>query len=196
MGMSLQMSPGKGPTFDHPLDTSQDIKKLNTNVDVRKELGYVLDAITLTRKKLNGRVPLFGFIGAPWTLMGYMIEGGGSKTYTKSKSFLYKYPEESKELLQRITDICIEFLAEQVMAGAQVSLSQMLRWLLTERLYKFLIPGQGNYLRLTLLSSRYRISCKSPQKCMLSWNLEAITPSTPACPWLFLQRVLGMHWSC
>jgi len=122
MGMSLQMSPGKGPTFDHPLDTPHDIEGLNTKVDVRKELGYVLDAIALTRKELNGRVPLFGFVGAPWTLMGYMIEGAGSKTYTRSKSFLYKYPEESKGLLQRITDICIEFLAEQIMAGAQVSL--------------------------------------------------------------------------
>jgi uroporphyrinogen decarboxylase len=120
MGLSIQMQPGKGPTFDHPLNTPDDIERLNTKFDVRKELGYVFDAITLTRKELNGRVPLFGFVGAPWTLMGYMIEGAGSKTYTKSKSFLYKYPEESKELLQNITDICIEFLAEQVMAGAQV----------------------------------------------------------------------------
>jgi uroporphyrinogen decarboxylase len=121
MGMSIQMVPAKGPTFDHPLDTPEDIKKLAMTVDVRKELGYVLDAITLTRKELHGRVPLFGFVGAPWTLMGYMIEGAGSKMYTKSKSFLYKYPEASEELLQCITDICVKFLAEPVIAGAQVS---------------------------------------------------------------------------
>jgi len=120
MGMTIQMVEAKGPTFDDPLTTPEDIKKLKEVVDVKKELGYVMDAITLTRKELNGRVPLLGFIGAPWTLLAYMIEGGGSKTLTKAKSWLYKYPEESKGLLQRITDIAVEFLAEQIIAGAQV----------------------------------------------------------------------------
>lgn len=121
MGMTIQMIEAKGPTFDDPLVTPEDIKKLKTTVDVKKELGYVMDAITLTRRELKGRVPLFGFIGAPWTLLAYMIEGGGSKTLTKAKSWLYKYPQETKDLLQRITDIAINFLAEQVMAGAQVT---------------------------------------------------------------------------
>jgi uroporphyrinogen decarboxylase len=120
MGMTIQMIEAKGPTFDDPLVTPEDIKKLKTEVDVKRELGYVMDAITLTRKELNGRVPLFGFIGAPWTLLAYMIEGGGSKTFTKAKSWLYRYPQETKDLLQRITDIAIDFLAEQVIAGAQV----------------------------------------------------------------------------
>ena len=114
------MIEAKGPTFDDPLVTPEDIKNLKTEVDVKRELGYVMDAITLTRKELNGRVPLFGFIGAPWTLLAYMIEGGGSKTFTKAKSWLYRYPQETKDLLQRITDIAIDFLAEQVIAGAQV----------------------------------------------------------------------------
>jgi len=120
MGMTIQMIEAKGPTFDDPLVTPEDIKNLKTEVDVKRELGYVMDAITLTRKELNGRVPLFGFIGAPWTLLAYMIEGGGSKTFTKAKSWLYRYPQETKDLLQRITDIAIDFLAEQVIAGAQV----------------------------------------------------------------------------
>jgi uroporphyrinogen decarboxylase len=120
MGMTIQMIEAKGPTFDDPLVTPEDIKKLKETVDVRKELGYVMDAISLTRRELNGRVPLLGFIGAPWTLLAYMIEGGGSKTFTKAKGWLYKYPEETKALLQRITDIAIEFLAEQIVAGAQV----------------------------------------------------------------------------
>jgi uroporphyrinogen decarboxylase len=120
MGMTIQMLEAKGPTFDDPLVTPEDIKKLKEKVDVRKELGYVMEAISLTRRELNGRVPLLGFIGAPWTLLAYMIEGGGSKTFTKAKGWLYKYPEETKALLQRITDIAIEFLAEQVIAGAQV----------------------------------------------------------------------------
>lgn len=120
MGMKIQMIEAKGPTFDEPLVTPEDIKKLKKEVDVRKELGYVMDAITLTRRELKGRVPLFGFIGAPWTLLAYMVEGGGSKTFTKAKGWLYKYPQETKDLLQRITDIAIEFLSEQIIAGAQV----------------------------------------------------------------------------
>ena len=114
------MIEAKGPTFDDPLVTPNDINKLKEKVDVRKELGYVMEAITLTRRELKGRVPLFGFIGAPWTLLAYMVEGGGSKTFTKAKQWLYKYSEETKGLLQRITDIGIDFLAEQVIAGAQV----------------------------------------------------------------------------
>ena len=120
MGMPIQMLEAKGPTFEDPLVSPEDIKKLKSAVDVKKELGYVMDAITLTRRELKGRVPLFGFTGAPWTLLAYMIEGGGSKTLTKAKSWLYKYPQETKDLLQRITDIAIEFLVEQVIAGAQV----------------------------------------------------------------------------
>ena len=120
LGMKIQMIEAKGPTFDEPLVTLEDIKKLKTTVDVKKELGYVMDAISLTRRELNGRVPLFGFIGAPWTLLAYMIEGGGSKTFTNAKSWLFKYPQDTKDLLQRITDIAIDFLAEQIIAGAQV----------------------------------------------------------------------------
>jgi len=83
-------------------------------------LQYVFHAITLTRHQLQGKVPLIGFSGAPWTLMGYMIEGGGSKTMNDSKSWLYKYPEASHKLLQRITDIVVEYLVGQIKAGAQL----------------------------------------------------------------------------
>lgn len=132
MGMKIQMIEAKGPTFDEPLVTPDDIKKLKEHIDVCKELGYVMDAITLTRRELKGRVPLLGFIGAPWTLFAYMIEGGGSKTLTKAKSWLYKYPQETKDLLQRITDIAIDFLAEQIIAGAQVCYYIPVNSLLTE----------------------------------------------------------------
>jgi uroporphyrinogen decarboxylase len=121
LGLTVEMLPGKGPHFPSPLETPSDIdSKLNKKVDVYKELGYVFDAITMTRKALKGRVPLIGFIGAPWTLMAYMIEGGGSTTLSKSKTWLFKYPEESKRLLQIITDVAVEFLAGQIKAGAQV----------------------------------------------------------------------------
>lgn len=118
MGMEVLMNPG--PQFPDPLNTPADIEKLNKVVDVNKELGYVFEAITMTRKGLKGEVPLIGFCGAPWTLFMYMVEGGGSKTFTKSKSWLFKYPEESKTLLMRIADVCVDFLVGQVKAGAQL----------------------------------------------------------------------------
>lgn len=120
MGLVVEMVPGKGPTFPEPLKTPEDFSRLNEHVDVDKELGYVCDAITLTRKELKGEVPLIGFCGAPWTLFAYMIEGGGSKFFTASKTWLFKYPEESKALLERTAHVCADFLVAQVKAGAQL----------------------------------------------------------------------------
>lgn len=123
MGMEVLMDPGKGPQFTKPLrspDETQYKEIMSRNVDVSKELDYVYRAITMTTQKLNGRVPLFGFCGAPWTLMCYMVEGGGSKLFKEIKSWIYTYPQESKALLQKITDLCVEYLALQVKAGAQV----------------------------------------------------------------------------
>jgi uroporphyrinogen decarboxylase len=118
MGMEVIMNPG--PHFPAPLNTPDDIARLTKDVDVKKELGYVFDAITTTRKALKGEVPLIGFSGAPWTLFAYMIEGGASKTLQKSKSWLFQYPEESKALIMRIADVCIDYLVGQVRAGAQL----------------------------------------------------------------------------
>ncbi|KAG6833860.1 hypothetical protein H0H87_011794 [Tephrocybe sp. NHM501043] len=118
MGMEVLMQPG--PYFPYPLVTPADISDLSDVVDVEKELKYVFDAITQTRKELDGEVPLIGFCGAPWTLFAYMIEGGGSKTLQLAKTWLFKYPEESKALLLRIADVCVDFLVGQVKAGAQL----------------------------------------------------------------------------
>ncbi|EAU84308.1 uroporphyrinogen decarboxylase [Coprinopsis cinerea okayama7 len=118
MGMEVLMNPG--PSFPEPLDVPADVEKLRKEVDVNKELGYVFEAITQTRKGLEGVVPLIGFCGAPWTLFSYMIEGGGSKTLQKAKTWLFKYPEESKALLHRIAVVCVDFLVGQVKAGAQL----------------------------------------------------------------------------
>ena len=120
MGLEVQMVPGKGPHFPMPLNVPADLERL-VAVDVNSSLGYVFDAITLTRHKLEGRVPLFGFSGAPWTLMAYMIEGGASKTLSKAKTWLFKYPNESHLLLQRITDVVVDYLVGQVsIGGAQL----------------------------------------------------------------------------
>lgn len=120
MGMQVEMLPGKGPHFPEPLCTPEDINKLRHAVDVKKELGYVFDALTLTREKLEGQCPLIGFTGAPWTLMSYMIEGGGSTTMSNAKRWLYQYPEESCKLLQLITNVNVDYLVGQVEAGAQL----------------------------------------------------------------------------
>jgi uroporphyrinogen decarboxylase len=123
MGMEVQMVDGVGPKFPNPLRSPSDpqySQVLEKKVDVKKELDYVYKAITLTRKKLAGRVPLFGFCGAPWTLLCYMVEGGGTKLFREAKTWIYKYGEESKKLLLKISEICVEYLALQVAAGAQI----------------------------------------------------------------------------
>lgn len=117
------MDPGKGPVFTRPMRTPRDEQFeqiLARDVDVETELRYVYDAITLTRHKLQGRVPLYGFCGAPWTLLCYMVEGGGSKLFKDIKHWVYAYPAESKRLLQKIAELCVEYLAYQVRAGAQI----------------------------------------------------------------------------
>lgn len=124
MGMTVEMIEKKGPHFPDPLrspESEQWGRVLAKQVDVKSELGYVFEAITLTRRKLGGRVPLIGFVGAPWTLMSYMIEGGGSKMFHFVKGFIFKWPRESQLLLQRLAEVCVDFLVEQVVAGAQLT---------------------------------------------------------------------------
>ena len=123
MGMTVEMLDGKGPHFPTPLKSPTDgqyEEVMRREVDVGKELDYVYKAITMTRQKLEGRVPLFGFCGAPWTLLCYMVEGGGTKLFKESKTWVYKYRVESKKLLRKISVLCVEYLALQVKAGAQI----------------------------------------------------------------------------
>lgn len=123
MGMTVEMVDKKGPHFPDPLKSpaDQQYKDLMArDVDVATELDYVYKAITMTRQKLKGRVPLFGFCGAPWTLLCYMVEGGGSKLFIQSKTWAFKYANESKDLLLKIAKLCVEYLALQVKAGAQI----------------------------------------------------------------------------
>lgn len=121
MGMKVEMVEGKGPHFPEPLRTAEDAKKvLDYHVDVLKELDWAFKAITLTRVKLDGQVPLLGFCGGPWTLLVYMTEGGGSRLFRFAKQWLNESPDIAHKLLQKITDVAVEFLAQQVVAGAQM----------------------------------------------------------------------------
>lgn len=123
MGMEVQMLGGVGPHFPSPLLNAADAQAriLDRKTDVFAELNYVFAAITLTRQTLNGRVPLIGFCAGPWTLFGYMVEGGGSKTWEKAKKWLYSNPKSAEAVLQRIAEVSAEYLVGQVRAGAQVS---------------------------------------------------------------------------
>ncbi len=117
MGLEVLMEEGKGPSLPKTIKTQKDIDNLVTD-HAEENLHYVYDALSLTKKELNGRVPLIGFAGAPWTLLCYMVEGKGSKTWDKAKQFAYTEPELAHQLLQKITSITISYLKAQVKAGA------------------------------------------------------------------------------
>ncbi|KAL0883899.1 hypothetical protein ABMA27_015968 [Loxostege sticticalis] len=119
LGMIVEMHPGKGPVFPKPLTSPTEINQLQEEGAVSR-LTYVGDAITLTRHKIEGKVPLIGFTGAPFTLMGYMIEGGGSQTMSKTKEWIEKYPKDVHKLLSLLTRVIIDYLVMQVHSGAQL----------------------------------------------------------------------------
>ena len=116
MGKEVLMEEGKGPSLPSVIQTQKDVDALRTD-GVDESLKYVMDALSLTKRELNGRVPLIGFAGAPWTILCYMVEGKGSKTWDKAKQFAYTQPLVAHSLLQKITDITIAYLKAQVKAG-------------------------------------------------------------------------------
>jgi uroporphyrinogen decarboxylase len=119
MGLPYQMIEKKGPWFENTIKTIDDVNKLKV-ADAESDLGYVLEAIKITKKELNGRVPIIGFAGAPWTILSYMVEGSGSKTFSVAKKMLYTNPELSHRLLDKITQSTITYLKAQIKAGADM----------------------------------------------------------------------------
>lgn len=118
MGLSYEMVEKKGPHFPTTIQSPTDIDRLM--VADPSELSYVYEALKITKKELAGRVPLIGFAGAPWTIFSYMIEGGGSKTFSKARGMLYTEPQTAHRLLEMITDTTIGYLKEQIKAGADL----------------------------------------------------------------------------
>lgn len=118
MGLGLSFSEGEGPRFAHPLRTAADIQRLSVP-DPESELRYVMDAVRLIRRSLNGRVPLIGFSGSPWTLACYMVEGGSSRDYAKVKGLLYDQPQLMHQLLEVLSEAVAVYLNAQIAAGAQ-----------------------------------------------------------------------------
>jgi uroporphyrinogen decarboxylase len=117
MGLEVLMEEGKGPSLPVTIRSQTDVDALRTE-GVEESLSYVMQALALTKKELNGRVPLIGFAGAPWTILCYMVEGKGSKTWDKAKQFAYTQPLVAHALLEKITDITIDYLRAQIKAGA------------------------------------------------------------------------------
>ena len=119
MGVEVLMEEGKGPLLPNVVKTEKDVISLFTD-KVEEKLDYVMKALTLTKQELNGDVPLIGFAGAPWTILCYMVEGKGSKTWEKAKEFCFTQPDLAHQLLQKITDTTIHYLKAQIKAGANV----------------------------------------------------------------------------
>jgi len=117
MGQTLTFDAGHGPVLDHPIRSAADLFKLR-HPNVEKELGYVGEAITLTKKSLRPDQTMIGFAGAPFTVASYMIEGSGSKTFTEVKKLRYTQPQVFEELMELIAAVTIEYLLMQVKAGA------------------------------------------------------------------------------
>jgi uroporphyrinogen decarboxylase len=187
MGLEYQMLEQKGPWFEKTIQTMDDLKYAETNFDIEDRLGYVLEAIRITKKELNGRVPLIGFAGAPWTIFCYMVEGKGSKTFSESRKMLYTNPTLAHELLNRITDVTISYLKAQVNAGAQM-LQLFDSWagiLGTEQYAEFglryldKIANAINEVPLTLFSKGAinSVNDLAKLKCNtigLDWNMDAV----------------------
>ncbi len=120
MGLDYELVEKKGPVFPKVIQRKEDIDVLVTGEDAASRLGYVYEALECTIKELNGRVPLIGFSGAPWTLLAYMLEGSGSKTFSKAKKFLYQEPILAHQLLEKITHAIISYLTAKIKAGVDV----------------------------------------------------------------------------
>ena len=116
MGLEVLMEEGKGPTLPAPIHTITDLQRIYVP-DVDETLSYVFNAIKVTKQMLENRVPLIGFAGAPWTLLCYMVQGKGSKTFDEAKAFCYQQPDVAHQLLQMITDTTIAYLKGQIKAG-------------------------------------------------------------------------------
>ena len=120
MGLDYEMVEAKGPRFPKTIENQNDVAMLDSGAAAAERLEYVYEALRVTKKALAGRVPLLGFAGAPWTLLAYMVEGSGSKTFSKARRLLYAEPVLAHALLQKITDTTIHYLKAQVAAGADL----------------------------------------------------------------------------
>lgn len=184
MGMALSVEEGTGPRFHYPLRMPGDFDRLHQPVP-EQDLGYVLEAIRLARRELDGRVPLIGFAGAPWTLLSYMVEGSGSKSFSRAKRLLAEDPRRAHDLLARLAAAAGAFLAAQVRAGAQaVQLFDSWASALGPRDFReFALPYLAEAVRIARAAGAPVIAFAPGA----GWALEEIAASTGA-------DVIGVDW--
>ncbi len=118
MGLGLQFETGEGPVIQRPVRNAADVSKLGVP-DPHQELRYVMDAVSLIRRELHGRVPLIGFAGSPWTVATYCVEGGSSRDFARIKGMMYDDPASLHGLLHILTQATIQYLNAQIEAGVQ-----------------------------------------------------------------------------
>jgi len=118
MGAPFEFAKGEGPVVHQPVREPKDIERLRV-IEPEEGLGYVLEAIRLIRKELDGKVPLIGFAGAPFTLASYLVEGGKSSHFVLTKKLMYAAPEAWHELMRKLSEVVRRYLRAQVEAGAQ-----------------------------------------------------------------------------
>ena len=184
MGLAYQMIEKKGPFFPETIKTEEQVNRLRKVVP-EEDLSYVIEAIKLTKKELNGRVPLIGFAGAPWTIFCYMVEGQGSKTFSKARAMLYNNPDLALSLLNKITEGTIQYLKAQINAGADlVQLFDSWAGILPPDLYQrfsltFIdkICNAINEVPVTVFAkgayfARKAIGALSCQTVGLDWNMD------------------------
>lgn len=142
MGLPYEMVEKRGPLFPETIKTAADVDRLISGPEAAAHLDYVYKGLDITKKELNDRVPLIGFSGAPWTLFCYMVEGQGSKTFSKAKAMLYKEPELAHKLMSKITDTIIPYVLNKVKHGADlIQIFDSWAGVLDQRMYKtFAIP--------------------------------------------------------
>ena len=184
MGLPYEMLEAKGPLFPKVIQTKKDVDALKLS-NPENELAYVLKAIDIVKKELNGRVPLIGFAGAPFTIFCYMVEGKGSKTFSIAKKMLYSEPELAHLLLQKITDTTIAYLQAQAKHGADL-LQIFDSWagiLSPEQYRKFSLPyiaqicNAINEVPVTVFAkgaffARKEMSNLNCQVIGLDWNMD------------------------
>lgn len=118
MGIDLEFAKNEGPVIHNPVRNKSDVDKLLV-IDAEEATPYVMDALRIIRKELDGKVPLIGFSGAPFTLASYMIEGGGSREYKNCKAMMFSAPEVWHGLMAKLSEVVVRYLRAQVAAGAQ-----------------------------------------------------------------------------
>lgn len=119
MGIEIELKKNIGPVVPHPIRSQKDIDSL-IHPDVETALGYVMEAIKQTKELLKNEIPLIGFAGSPWTVFCYLVQGKGSKNFSRAKALCFSQPEMAHQLLQKITDTTIAYLKAKIKAGVDV----------------------------------------------------------------------------